>query len=1198
MTAVPETKRRYQAIISLIVTLSLVFSLIPNTAFAEDGSDVASEPATTVAPTETQSADDGSAAQTTSEVTSEPASDLATSETSSSAQDTAATPAAPAATPESATSEITSAAQDDATSSQEEVTSAAADDATLTSQAGPEQPHDITVTVGLPSESNVKKDLSVSLTYNDKFFEQSSKTYNNDLAYASVCLAASADNSNEGGNNYALKSKNVVSYLQQIGCKDIATNDGYNYKPLQKSNIGVAIGYKDIIVNNQNYRLFVFGVRGGGYEEEWATNMRVGTEGDETGFQEARDGALGFIMPYIQKHTNEPNAPVNVKIWGSGYCRGGTTTNMAFGWLNKWVYERNNGSTYNNLAYTQNYNAEHSVMGAAYSQSDMRYTEAVSFSPKKEGGYLASTVNITNDDLYCYPVNCPFGADGTDVNNYEGLMTGIHNLINPDDWFPQVVMDWWGFKRYGYTQDHDITGTYAKDGDLHQRNLKVWDPEDAGRSKAVNAMISRLKSVDPNTAFNSSFFRQRYFSKMSVVTNTVKKVGKWIWSKIKKIWSKEPTDIPDIFQISIDDKGEGNKFYSKGSELKYNQGAYYQEFLKFLLNAAGFPDDSAGARKLYVDKYQDAFIDLMRWVCGQPLEVREKFGKVASSKVKVAFEQLRNEFADQLGSKNYILKAFGAFTKTTVGTYLYYFAAALYGVNDGDAVLPRELIRRTLKLTFDELGIAYTDAQLINVGSVIGKLGYNYYDKEQDIAKFCFFHSLTMYKAGNSIAQSHWPEQSLAWFGQCAPVSPNTKPRNAVAAQAEADAAAIAAAGADGLSAQAGETSHLVVASFENDPDNFVDQGPRNTGEILGIIDTPSAYDSEELCIDSWNLYSFEDFCDGGAALKTVTEDYVIQQDDPATIVLTPNIDTLHIKHVRLWLNKAMTGFDQDVLIGEFDVVNGGYYYIAQTDLPGDLSDEGFDVLYYGDDPRLSSMEGVTLEGWANDTEDEENAVAFLPDDFLDYESLPEGDTIDLYGLWWDPLAYGITYHANRSSSDDYVVEDAEWANADTTLTIVGLDPSDEGMKNDGKTFKGWNTAADGSGVWVNTGDHATLEQLGLGTRAQYVDDLEQLAALQNDDEPIHYVEGDAEVSAQADDQADELEAELETKYTTHLYAQWEDAAPTPAPTPGPTPAPTPSPAPLPKTGDPAAPAAALALLALVGMGALRAARRMRDDED
>ena len=304
------------------------------------------------------------------------------------------------------------------------------------------------------------------------------------------------------------------------------------------------------------------------------------------------------------------------------------------------------------------------------------------------------------------------------------------------------------------------------------------------------------------------------------------------------------------------------------------------------------------------------------------------------------------------------------------------------------------------------------------------------------------------------------------------------------------------------------------------------------------------------------------------------------------------------------------------MLIGEFDVVDGGYYYITQTDLPGDLTEEGFDVLYYGGNEHLLNLEGVSLEGWVNESEDWNNAISFLPDDFIDYDVLPEGDTIDLYGLWWDPVMYGITYHANRSSSDTYIVEDTTWADNDGAITITGLDASDEGMQNDGKTFKGWNTAADGSGTWFKVDDQATLEQLGLGTRAEYVQDLEQLATLQIEEMPAYYDDAaDANTSSDeleaqdvsdASTPSDELEAKLEDKYTTHLYAQWAEGTPTPAPTPTPTPTPTPDAKPgtkpasgaLPRTGDATVPAPAVALIALAGMGALYVARRTRKDED
>ena len=179
----------------------------------------------------------------------------------------------------------------------------------------------------------------------------------------------------------------------------------------------------------------------------------------------------------------------------------------------------------------------------------------------------------------------------------------------------------------------------------------------------------------------------------------------------------------------------------------------------------------------------------------------------------------------------------------------------------------------------------------------------------------------------------------------------------------------------------------------------------------------------------------------------------------------------------------------------------------------------------------------------------EGDLVGFLPDDFIDYEALPDGDTVDLYAAWYDPVVYGVTYHANRPQSDSYTVEDAQFSDdGGNTLTIQGLDGEDESMQNPGKTFVSWNTAPDGSGETVETDKGSTLAQLGLGTRAQYLQDLEKLAALDIEETPIHYTESEdaSKLATQAEGQgssatADEFEAELEDKYTVHLYAQWSN---------------------------------------------------------
>ena len=78
-----------------------------------------------------------------------------------------------------------------------------------------------------PSETNVSEDLSSLFYYSDSLFANSAATYSDDLAHASVNLAAAADNSNTGGSDYASKANNIKRLLQDMGCSDVTANDGY-----------------------------------------------------------------------------------------------------------------------------------------------------------------------------------------------------------------------------------------------------------------------------------------------------------------------------------------------------------------------------------------------------------------------------------------------------------------------------------------------------------------------------------------------------------------------------------------------------------------------------------------------------------------------------------------------------------------------------------------------------------------------------------------------------------------------------------------------------------------------------------------------------------------------------------------------------------------------------------------------------------
>ena len=563
----------------------------------------------------------------------------------------------------------------------------------------------VAVYASLPSDTVASEDLTSLFYYSDSLFANPASSYNDVLAYASANLAASSFNSNTGGADYTQKAKNVERLLKDIGCSDIAVNDGFKYKPCEKSNIGVAIGNKKISVNGQHYRLFVIGVRGGGYEGEWTANVLTGASGDHEGFQQARDATITFVMDYIASHVGKGE---RVKVWASGYSRGGITANMACSWIDKWICERN-GTV---VPYNGSYNAEHSVYGANYNSAAMRFTEKVFYDPKT---FIDGSVSFNQEDVYCYPVNPPQGADGVDVAASKSMTVGIHNIVNPDDWIAQVAPNWdgWSFGRYG--TDHDLTCTYAVDrsaamGDsFANREKSILQENEQG----VNNALKRLKKLNPSAAYDSPQFRQQHFSLSAI-------------------------------SIATDDEGKGNVYISKGVEMKYNQGRYFGEFFRFICDAGSFAN-----RGVYASELQDDLAYLIDLAMSAPLDVRNKLTSTAMKQAMAA-----------------IGKETGYDLNTTMGKIM--VAANLdkwmADGSEGAAAVPEKLLKTTITSTLDELQIPYDQGRIDTISSKLAKLVKGVYKKEQATEKFGFCHLCTIIKAASGIAQAHWPEVSLAWW--------------------------------------------------------------------------------------------------------------------------------------------------------------------------------------------------------------------------------------------------------------------------------------------------------------------------------------------------------------------------------------------------------------------------------------------------
>ncbi len=278
----------------------------------------------------------------------------------------------------------------------------------------------------------VTDDYESRMYYTDEYFALPASQYNDSLATSSLSLAMSsfASNRNPDPDDYSQRYRNVKDLLtNQLGFDNFYVNFYYTVKP-QTDSLGAAFASKSLSLDGKNYTLIAGGIRGAGYEREWASNVTLGDGKDETygdahlGFAQAANIYLNSLKDYIEKN----NITGDIKLWTAGYSRAGATCNMAAG----------------------------------------RIDEAIQNNTIKT---LLGDVNITKDDVYAYCFEAPagyyyyqdiddektqkFNEDNSCLLCKTEPFNNIHNVINRNDLVPYFSPDAFGFTRYGI--DHYLT---------------------------------------------------------------------------------------------------------------------------------------------------------------------------------------------------------------------------------------------------------------------------------------------------------------------------------------------------------------------------------------------------------------------------------------------------------------------------------------------------------------------------------------------------------------------------------------------------------------------------------------------------------------------------------------------------------------------------------------------------------------------
>ena len=150
------------------------------------------------------------------------------------------------------------------------------------------------------------------VSFNPDWFvtNQSSYTYNHDIAKASLAMAMAGANT---------KETEIKKFYETLG---FDAHPEFNYPTPTENSIGYAIASKEL---KDGSTLIAVTVRGGQYHEEWVSNFKVGAFGIHQGFNEAATNVVNGIKAYISKY----GISGKKKIWITGYSRAAATTNIA-----------------------------------------------------------------------------------------------------------------------------------------------------------------------------------------------------------------------------------------------------------------------------------------------------------------------------------------------------------------------------------------------------------------------------------------------------------------------------------------------------------------------------------------------------------------------------------------------------------------------------------------------------------------------------------------------------------------------------------------------------------------------------------------------------------------------------------------------------------------------------------------------------
>ena len=190
--------------------------------------------------------------------------------------------------------------------------------ALLLSSCGGDTPTPVPPTPPGPEGTVVKYDLQPSIRkadsektepyhlefkYSDEFFKEDAKDFSRDLALIS-----------NGKSLMAITETVIKSFYDTIEFDDF---ESHFVTKKTENTVSYALAHKSI----EDFNVVSLAVCGHDYGLEWANNALLGESGDHLGFSLRANEIYTALQTYIADYEN-------VKLWISGYSRGGAISNV------------------------------------------------------------------------------------------------------------------------------------------------------------------------------------------------------------------------------------------------------------------------------------------------------------------------------------------------------------------------------------------------------------------------------------------------------------------------------------------------------------------------------------------------------------------------------------------------------------------------------------------------------------------------------------------------------------------------------------------------------------------------------------------------------------------------------------------------------------------------------------------------------